>query len=46
MGAVDLLWNLGYHNVLHVESGTRVRPGATAVAREGHLYALPGETET
>jgi hypothetical protein len=33
------LWELGYHDILHVESGIRISPANSAVAARGHLYA-------
>jgi len=38
---VDFLGVMGYTNVEHVESGTRIGPENSAVAVEGHLYCLP-----
>ena len=39
---VDFLGELGYEEILHVESGTVVTPANTEVAVEGHLYCSPG----
>ncbi len=41
---VDHLWNLGYRDVLHIESGSKVQPGTTDTAKEGHLYATAGSS--
>jgi FkbM family methyltransferase len=35
---VNRLWSLGYRNILHVESGSRITPENTATAAQGHLY--------
>ncbi len=37
----DYLWALGYRDILHVESGTRITPANSEVAMEGHLYCRP-----
>jgi len=39
---VNRLWSLGYRNILHVESGTRITPENTALAAQGHLYVRAG----
>ena len=36
---VDHLWPLGYRDILHVESGSRITPDNALVAARGHLYA-------
>jgi FkbM family methyltransferase len=38
---VDSLRELGYQNILHVESETKIGAGNSAVAAEGHLYCQP-----
>ena len=35
---VEHLWNLGYRDILHVESQTQITPENTAIAAQGHLY--------
>lgn len=35
---VDYLNDLGYCNILHIESGTEIDASSSAVAAEGHLY--------
>lgn len=35
---VEHLWELGYRDILHVESQTRIDPGNAAIAAQGHLY--------
>ncbi len=35
----EYLWELGYRNTVHVESGTVITPQNGAVAYQGHLYA-------
>jgi FkbM family methyltransferase len=39
---VSFLLELGYQNILHVESGERITLANTSVAAEGHLYCLAG----
>jgi FkbM family methyltransferase len=36
---VEMLWSIGYRNILHVESGGKITPENSAVAAQGHLYA-------
>lgn len=36
---VRYLWDAGYRDLTHVESGAKLRPGETAVAAHGHVYA-------
>ncbi|MGA2717131.1 MAG: FkbM family methyltransferase [Bryobacteraceae bacterium] len=35
---VNRLWSLGYHNIVHVESGVQIAPENTGLAAQGHLY--------
>ncbi len=35
----EFLWNIGYRNILHVETGTSITPENAAIAAQGHLYA-------
>ena len=37
---VAYLDELGYRNILHVETGTQVTTGTSSVAAEGHLYCV------
>jgi FkbM family methyltransferase len=37
---VAFLCDAGYTDIVHVETGAAIRPGAEAVAAEGHLYCL------
>lgn len=39
---VEFLWELGYRRILHIETGTPIRPENTAAAMEGHLYCRYG----
>jgi FkbM family methyltransferase len=43
---VDLLHELGYDHVRHIESGTEIRPGQTDTAAQGHLYCLGAAVPT
>ena len=36
------LWELGYRDIRHIESGTQIRPENTLAAVEGHLYCPRG----
>ena len=36
---VDFLWDLGYRNILHVESGSSISPQNAGLAAQGHLYS-------
>ena len=36
---VNCLWELGYHNIRHIESGIMITPTNAAAAAQGHLYA-------
>jgi FkbM family methyltransferase len=35
---VNFLWDAGYREILHVESGTRISPDNSETAARGHLY--------
>lgn len=35
---VNFLWDTGYRDILHVESGASINPENSALAAEGHLY--------
>jgi FkbM family methyltransferase len=35
---VEYLWGLDYRDILHLESRTRITPGNTEIAAQGHLY--------
>lgn len=35
---VNFLWDTGYRDILHVESGASIYPENSALAAEGHLY--------
>lgn len=35
---VAFLFDLGYRDIIHVESGSRILPGTAATAARGHLY--------
>jgi FkbM family methyltransferase len=39
---VEHLWELGYRDILHIESRTRIAPENTEIAAQGHLYAQAG----
>jgi FkbM family methyltransferase len=41
LDVVTLLWNFGYHNILHVETGERLTPANTE--RPSHLYCRYGD---
>jgi FkbM family methyltransferase len=43
---VDLLHELGYAHVRHIESGIEIRPGQTDSAAQGHLYCLGATVPT
>ena len=36
---VDYLWDLGYRNIFHVETGSQINPENATTAHQGHLYA-------
>ncbi len=36
---VEFLWDFGYRNILHVETGTSITPENAAIASRGHLHA-------
>ncbi|MEO8100756.1 MAG: FkbM family methyltransferase [Acidobacteriota bacterium] len=38
---VRFLWDLQYHNIQHVETGTAITPENALVAVQGHLYCRP-----
>jgi FkbM family methyltransferase len=40
---VDFLWQAGYRNILHIESGKLIAPENSSVALEGHLYCRVSE---
>ena len=35
----ERLWDAGYRNILHIETGTRITPENSDIAAQGHLYA-------
>jgi FkbM family methyltransferase len=35
---VDFLWDVGYRDIEHIETKTKITPENTAVAAQGHLY--------
>jgi len=37
---VEFLWDAGYTDIVHVETGASITPGNEAPAAEGHLYCL------
>jgi FkbM family methyltransferase len=39
---VEHLWKIGYRDILHVESRSRITPENALVAAQGHLYARGG----
>lgn len=39
---VAFLWEVTYHRILHIESGTSINPDNSTLAMEGHLYCQSG----